>query len=209
MGCRYREFQESCRPRRGIECGQSGYSAGVRFSRILLFAAAFLAVPPQAGAAPDKPVWPLTLREGLPASLPGFAASPSDPLPEDSENEMGAHVEVSRFFQRIESKTSTSQFRVAIQDYADGKDRAPALRKAFQEARQTGAVETREIEVSGRKAFLVTDRSSGRPTTLVTVIASPSRLVLGEGANVGPEEAIKLVGLVDMAKVVAVKRGNP
>jgi len=159
-----------------------------------------------AGGAPDKPVWPLTLREGLPESLPGYAAAPSDPLPEESENEMGPHVEVSRFFQKIESQSSTRQFRVAIQDYGAGKDLAPALRKAFAEAKQTGAVETRELDISGRKSFLVTDRSSGKPTTLVTVLATPSRLVLGEGANVSPEEAIKLVGLVDLAKVVAVKR---
>jgi len=119
---------------------------------------------------------------------------------------MGAHVEVSRFFQRIESKSSTSQFRIAIQDYAAARDLTPDLRKAFQQAKQTGAVETREVEFAGRKAFLVTDRSSGRPTTLVTVVAAPSRLVLGEGANVGPDEAIRLVSLVDMARVVAIKK---
>jgi hypothetical protein len=155
---------------------------------------------------PEKPVWPLTLRQGLPESLPGYATAPSDPLPEESENEMGPHVEVSRFFQKIESQSATRQFRVAIQDYGPGKDITPPLRKAFVEAKQTGTVETRELDISGRKAFLVTDRSSGRPTTLVTVLATPSRLILGEGANVGPEEAIKLLGLVDMAKVVAVKR---
>ena len=37
-------------------------------------------------AAPDKPTWPLTLREGLPASLPGYAAAPTDSLPDESEN---------------------------------------------------------------------------------------------------------------------------
>ena len=180
----------------------------MQFPRTGVLVLAALCLAGRAGAA-DKPVWPLTLREGLPASIPGFAAAPSDPLPEDSENEMGPHVEVSRFFQRIESKSSTSQFRVAIQDYADGKDRTPELRKAFQQAKQTGAVETRELDVSGRKAFLVTDRSSGRPTTLITVVAAPSRLVLGEGANVSPEEAIKLIGVVDMARVVAIKRATP
>lgn len=157
-------------------------------------------------SAPDKPVWPLTLREGLPATLPGYAAAPSDPLPDESENEMGAFVEVSRFFQKIESQTSTHQFRIKIQDYGSGKDLVPALRKAYADAKQTGMVETRELELSGRKAFLVTDRSSGRPTTLVTVVAMPFRLVLGEGANVGPDEAIKLLGYVDFDKVVAVKR---
>src|SRR6266496_3635465 len=134
----------------------------------LFFSALFLC------ASPDKPSWPLTLREGLPASLPGYAPAPSDPLPEESENEMGPYVEVSRFFQRIESKTSTSQFRLAIQDYGSGKDLVAALRKAFTEAKQTGGVEARELEISGRRTFVVTDRSSGRPTTLVTVVVTPS-----------------------------------
>ena len=206
MGCHVSGFQESCRARGRHPARTIGYSDLVRFPRAALLALASLSLAARAGGAPDKPVWPLTLREGLPASLPGFAAAPSDPLPEDSENEMGAHVEVSRFFQRIESKSSTSQFRIAIQDYAAARDLTPDLRKAFQQAKQTGAVETREVEFAGRKAFLVTDRSSGRPTTLVTVVAAPSRLVLGEGANVGPDEAIRLVNLVDMARVVAIKK---
>jgi hypothetical protein len=156
-------------------------------------------------AAPDKPAWPLTLREGLPASLPGYAAAPTDSLPDESENEMGQYVEVSRFFQRIESATSTKQFRLAIQDYGIGKDLVAALRKAFTEAKQAG-VEARELEVSGHKTFAVTDRSSGRPTTLVTVIVTPSRLVLGQGANVSADEALALVKTVDFAKVLAVKK---
>jgi hypothetical protein len=156
-------------------------------------------------AAPDKPAWPLTLRGGLPASLPGYVAAPTDTLPDESENEMGPYVEVSRFFQRIESATSTKQFRLAIQDYGAGKDLVAELRKAFTEAKQAG-VETRELEVSGHKTFLVTDRSSGRPTTLVTVIVTPSRLVLGQGANVAGDEALALVKAVDFAKVVAVKK---
>jgi len=51
----------------------------------------------------------------------------------------------------------------------------------------------------------VTDRSAGNPTTLVTVIASPSRLVLGQGANVDAADALKLVGHVDFAKVINAK----
>jgi hypothetical protein len=157
--------------------------------------------------APDKPAWPLTLREGLPATLPGYAAAPMDSLPDESENEMGQYVEVSRFFQRIESSSSTKQFRVAIQDYGGGKDLLSSLRKAFAEAKQAG-VEAKELEISGHKTFAVTDRSTGRPTTLVTVIVSPSRLVLGQGANVSGEEALQLVKSVDFARVVAVKKGN-
>src|ERR1700693_597252 len=101
-------------------------------------------------AAPDKPAWPLTLREGLPATLPGYAAAPMESLPDESENEMGAYVEVSHFFQRIESATSTKQFRVAIQDYGSGKDLLPSLRKAFAEAKQAGVV-AKERALSGER----------------------------------------------------------
>lgn len=186
-----------------------GYSSGMDPRRVssaaILPLALLLGLPGFLPAAPEKPVWPLTLRDGLPASLPGYAAAPTDPLPDESENEMGSYVEVSRFFQRIESATSTKQFRLAIQDYGSGKDVVAALRKAFAEAKQAG-VETRELEVSGHKTLVVTDRSSGRPTTLVTVIVTPSRLVLGQGANVSGDEALQLVKLVDFARVAAVKR---
>jgi hypothetical protein len=157
-------------------------------------------------AAPDKPTWPLTLREGLPASLPGYAAAPTETLPDEAENEMGAYVEASRFFQRIESPTSTKQFRIAVQDYGDGKDLTAPLRKAFAEAKRTSGVETRETEIAGHKTLVVTDHSTGRPTTLVTVIVLPARLVLGQGANVSGEEALRLLKSVDFAKVAAVTR---
>ena len=157
-------------------------------------------------ASPDKPSWPLTLREGLPASLPGYAAAPTDTLPEEAENEMGPYVEASRFFQRVESQSSTKQFRIAIQDYTSGKDLGAPLRSAFSEAKKTRGIETRETEVSGYRTFVVTDRSTGRPTTLATVIVLPSRLVLAQGANVSAEEALQLVKAVDFGKVAAVKR---
>ncbi len=169
-------------------------------------AAVWLCAPLLLNALPDKPVWPLVLREGLPVRLPGYAAAPSDPLPEEDENEMGAYVEVSRFFQRVESPSSTKQFRLAVQDYGSGKDVVPALRKAFTQARQTAGVEARETEISGHKMFVVTDRSSGRPTTLVTVIVMPGRLVLGQGANVPGDEATRLIQAVDFAKVEAARR---
>jgi len=192
--------QESCR---------SGYPdrMGLRrtFRTAILPVCLLVVSPAHLPAAPDKPAWPLTLREGLPASLPGYAAAPTDSLPDESENEMGQYVEVGRFFQRIESATSTKQFRLAIQDYAGGKDLGAALRKAIAEAKQAG-VETRELEVSGHKTFVVTDRSSGRPTTIVTVILTPSRIVLGQGANVPGDEALALVKAVDFAKVVAVRK---
>lgn len=167
---------------------------------------AFLALlAPALMARPEKPGWPLTLRDGLPASLPGYSAAPSDPLPENDENEMGAYVEVSRFFQRIESASSTKQFRLAVQDYGSGKDLQQPIKSAVAEAARSPRVETREVQLSGAKAFVVTDRSGPRPTTLVTVLVSPSRLVLGQGANVSGDEALKLVAKVDFARVAAAR----
>ncbi len=156
-------------------------------------------------AAPDRPVWPLTLREALPAQLPGWKAAPREELPDEDENEMGAYVEVARFFQRIESPTVARQFRVVIQDYK-GKDVTDSIRKALAEAKKNSAVETREFEISGRNGFAVTDRSSSKPTTLVTVIVMPSRLVLGQGANVPGDDAIALIKNVDLGKVASVPR---
>jgi hypothetical protein len=156
-------------------------------------------------AGPTKAVWPLSLRDGLPTELPGYAAAPRDPLPDTDENEMGTYTEVSRFFQRIESATSVKQFRLVVQDYGPGKDLAGAIRKAVVEASRAPNVETRELTVAGLTAFAVTDRSGGNPTTLVTVLASPSRLVLAQGANVERDEAMKLLGKVDFDKVINAK----
>ncbi|HEY3171333.1 MAG TPA: hypothetical protein VGK86_02045 [Thermoanaerobaculia bacterium] len=166
---------------------------------------AFVLVAAALSAIPGKAAWPLSLREGLPAELPGYAAAPRDPLPDTDENEMGVYTEVSRFFQRIESPTSVRQFRLVVQDYGAGKDLAAAIRKAVSEASRAPNVETREVKVSGLPAFAVTDRSSGNPTTLVTVVASPSRLVLAQGANVEAAEALKLLGHVDFEKVINAK----
>jgi hypothetical protein len=52
---------------------------------------------------------------------------------------------------------------------------------------------------------VVTDRSTGTPATLVTVIVTPSRLVLGQGDNVDGEEALKLIGRVDFARIAGAK----
>jgi hypothetical protein len=156
-------------------------------------------------ALPEKPVWPLTLRDALPSALPGWTAAPKEDLPEEDENEIGKYVEVSRFFQRIESPTSAKQFRLVIQDY-NGRNAADSVRKAVTDAKKTSGVDAREIEISGHKAFSVTDRSGPRPTTIVTVVVSPSRLVLGQGANVGGDEAIGLIRQVDLARVAAVQR---
>jgi hypothetical protein len=156
------------------------------------------------GPASSAPAWPLTLRLGIPASLPGWSAAPSDPLPDEGENGMGRYTEVSRFFQKIESATSTKQFQIAVQDYGAGRDLGPELKKAVGEAAQHGA-ETKEATVSGLKAFVVTDRSAGKPATIVTVVVSGGRLVLGEGANMTGDEALRLLASVDFAKIAAAK----
>jgi len=139
--------------------------------------------------AAEKPGWPLSLQEGLPASLPGYAAVERGGLAETEENEMGIYTEVARMFQRIESPASVKQFRLAVQDYKGGKDLMAPLRSAVVQARKAAGVEARELRVSGRTAFVVT----------------PSRLVLGQGGNVDGEEALKLVSRVDFARVAAAK----
>jgi len=171
----------------------------------VVFAVAVAVVASSLDAAPGKTVWPLSLRDGLPATLPGYAAAPRDPLPDTDENEMGLYTEVSRFFQRIESPTSVKQFRLVVQDYGSGKDLAGAIRKAVADAARAPGVEAKEVKVGGLTAFAVTDRSGSNPTTLVTVLASPARLVLAQGANVDRDEALKLLGHVDFVRVVNAK----
>ncbi len=158
-------------------------------------------------AAQDKApnAWPGSLRNGLPAQLPGYEAAPRDPLPDTDENDMGVFTEVSRFYQRIESPTVTRQFRLVVQDYGREKDLEPEIRKAVAESAKIGSVEAKEVTVAGKKAFAVTDRSSGNPTTLVTVVVLPSRLVLAQGANVDRDAALKLLSYVDFAQVAAAK----
>jgi hypothetical protein len=167
--------------------------------------AAILCAPLLLAAPPAKAGWPLSLQEGLPTTLPGYEAAPRDPLPDTDENEMGIYTEVSRFFQRIESSTSTKQFRLVVQDYGSGKDLLAALRNAVIEAGKAPKVETKEVKVAGLPTFVVTDRSGVNPTTLVTVVVTPSRLVLGQGANVAGEEALKLVSRVDFVRVAGAK----
>ena len=90
---------------------------------------------------------------------------------------MGVFTQVARFFQRIESPTVTRQFQLVVQDYGKEKNLEEAIRKAMAEASTHPGVEAREVMMSGHKAFAVTDRSNGNPTTLVTVhrAAVPAR----------------------------------
>ncbi|HYB52578.1 MAG TPA: hypothetical protein VEG84_01820 [Thermoanaerobaculia bacterium] len=168
---------------------------------LLLFLAAGVSSP---SAAADKPVWPLTLRDGIPTAIPGWDAAPRDPLPDTGENEMGAYTEVSRFFQRIEPSTAR-QFRIAVQDYGKEKNLAGDIRRAMSEAGKTAGVETAALQIGGLDAYAVTDRTQGQPTTLVTIVVLPGRLVLGQGSNVDRDEAVKLLGRVDYAKIAAAK----
>jgi hypothetical protein len=173
--------------------------------RRLLAIALFLL--PGSIAAQDKPAtaWPGNLRNGLPAQLPGWEAAPRDPLPDTDENEMGVFTQVTRFYQRIESPTVTRQFQFVVQDYGKDKNLEAGIKKAVVEAAKSPSVETKEVSIKGLKAFAVTDRSSGQPTTLVTVVVLPSRLVLAQGANVDRDSAMKLLGYVDFATVAAAK----
>jgi hypothetical protein len=149
-----------------------------------------------------KAVWPLTLRDGIPATLPGWDAAPRDPLPDTDENEMGTYTEVSRFFQKIEPGAAR-QLRIAVQDYGKGKDVSTVISRAMAEAAKSPGVEVVEVKIGGLPAYAVTDRSQGLPTTLVTVIVSPGRIVLGQGSNVERDDAVKLLGRVDYARIAA------
>jgi hypothetical protein len=166
-------------------------------------AAALLGAALSVDAQEKKTAWPLSLRDGLPKELPGYVAAPTDPLPDTDENDMGVFTEVSRFFQRIESSTVTRQFRLVVQDYGKDKSLEDDIRKAVSESGKVPSVEAKEVKVAGRTAFAVTDRSGPNPTTLVTVIALPSRLVLAQGANVDRAEALKLLTYVDFDVVAA------
>ena len=93
--------------------------------------------------------------------------------------------------------------RIVVQDYGKGADLEAAIRKAMAEAGKAAGVETAETKVGGFSAYAITDHSQGQPTTLVTVVVSPGRLVLGQGANVEQPDALKLLARVDFAKVAA------
>ena len=176
-----------------------------RFGMRNLALAILLIFPVSGGAQERKTAWPLSLADGLPKELPGYVTAPTDPLPNTDENDMGVFTEVSRFFQRIESPTVTRQFRLVVQDYGKEKNLEPEIRKAVAESAKVSSVEAKEVKVAGLTAFAVTDRSEANPTTLVTVVVLPSRLVLAQGANVDRDGALKLLAQVDFPRVAAVK----
>jgi len=179
----------------------------VRFVAVLVLAALPAAAQqsPPSQPAPKQTGWPLSLRDGIPKELPGYQAAPTDPLPDTDENDMGVFTEVSRFYQRIESPTVTRQFRLVVQDYRKDKNLEPEIRKAVAESAKAPSVEAKEVKVAGLQAFAVTDRSGGNPTTLVTIVVLPSRLVLAQGANIDRDTALKLLSVVDFARIAATK----
>ena len=177
----------------------------VRKAIVMLLLAAALPAAAQDKVPEKKASWPLSLADGLPRELPGYTAAPTDPLPDTDENDMGIFTEVSRFFQRIESPTVTRQFRLVVQDYGKEKDVETDLKKAMAEAATHQGVEVRDVILAGRKAFAVTDHTGVNPTTLVTVVVLPSRLVLAQGANVDRDAALKLLTYVDLSRIAATK----
>ena len=174
--------------------------------RRILLTAILLLPALSLGGQERKTSWPLSLMDGLPRELPGYAAAPTDPLPNTDENDMGVFTEVARFFQKIESPTVVRQFRLVVQDYGDKlRNLEPEIRKAVAESAKVPSVEAKDAKVAGFTAFAVTDRSGLNPTTLVTVIVRPSRLVLAQGANVDRDAALKLLSYVDFARVATTK----
>jgi hypothetical protein len=166
---------------------------------------ALLTVLAGAASSAADTEWPGSLREGIPRQLPGWDPAPSDPLATEAENEMGRYWEVSRFFQQVDrTKNTAKQYRLVVQDYG-GKNLEADLRSAFTRAGKSTGVEAKELTVGGYKAFAVTDRSGGPPTTLVTVLVTKSRILLAQGANVDRDEAIRLLSYVDFGKILAAK----
>ena len=159
---------------------------------------------PEPTPAPP-PGWPGSLRLGLPASLPGYESAPKDPYPDTDENGMGVYTQVSRRYQRIESATVARSLVLVVQDYGRGKDLAAALRDATREAGKASGFSAREQLLGGRPAFVVFHREGDKPVTVVTVIASPARLVLAVADNIDEAGTLKLVSLVDFQKIADAK----
>ena len=149
--------------------------------------------------------WPGSLRSGLPSELPGYESAPKDPYPDTDENGMGIYTQVSRRYQRIESATVARSLVLVVQDYGRGKDLTGAIRDATKEAGKASGFSSREQAIGGRPGFLVFHREGDKPVTVVTVIASPSRLVLAVADNIDETETLKLVSRVDFQKIADAK----
>lgn len=165
---------------------------------LLLQRAAARGLPPSASA------WPSSLRDGLPKKLPGYVTAPKDPFPDTDVNAMGPYTQVSRRYQRIES-SSAKVLVLLVQDYGNNTSLLVALRDALREAGKSPGIESREREIAGRKALVVVNRTGANPVTIVTVVVTPSRLLLAHGDNLEEDETLKLVAQVDFARVADAK----
>jgi hypothetical protein len=179
-----------------------GYPRAVRATLAIALLLPLVGAP----AAPEpQPTpgsgWPGSLRIGLPSELAGYESAPKDPYPDTDENGMGIYTQVSRRYQRIESATVARSLVLVVQDYGRGKDLTGAIRDATREAGKTSGFSAREQSIGGRPAFVVFHREGGKPVTVVTVIASPARLVLAVADNIDESETLKLVSKVDFQKI--------
>jgi len=181
------------------------YPRSVNAALVLALLVPALAASPAPEPTPPAPGWPGSLRLGLPASLPGYESAPKDPYPDTDENGMGVYTQVSRRYQRIESATVARSLVLVVQDYGRGKDLLGAIREATKEAGKTSGFTAREQSLGGRAAFVVFHREGEKPVTVVTVIASPARLVLAVADNIDEAETLKLVSKVDFQKIADAK----
>lgn len=163
------------------------------------------AVGPDPQPTPSSATWPGSLRNGLPRELKGFATAPKDEFPDTDENEMGVYTQVSRRYQRIESRSVARSFVLLVQDYGAGKDLAGSLRNATRATAKVEGFSGREQQIGGRTAFVVFHRDGEKPVTVVTVLATPSRVVLGLGDNLEEAETVRLVSQVDFQKTADAK----
>jgi len=161
------------------------------------------ATPPD--ITPTAAGWPGSLRNGLPAELKGYSTAPKDPFPDTDENAMGVYTQVSRRYQYIESQTFAKSLVLIVQDYGKGKDLTGSMRDATREAGKTPGFTAREQSIAGHPGFIVSHKEGNKPVTVVTVMATPWRLVLAVGDNIDEAETLKLLGRVDFQKIVDAK----
>jgi hypothetical protein len=177
----------------------------VKAALVLALLLPLAAAGPDPEPTPSSATWPGSLRSGLPVELKGYATAPKDPLPDTDENAMGLYTQVSRRYQRIESAMLARVLVLLVQDYGKGKDLTAAIRDATREAGKTEGFSAREQAIGGRPGFLVFHREGAKPITVVTVLATPSRLVLAVAENIDEAETLKMVSQVDLQKVANAK----
>ncbi len=163
------------------------------------------AAGPDPEPTPSSATWPGSLRNGLPAELRGYATAPKDPLPDTDENAMGIYTQVSRRYQRIESAMLARVLVLLVQDYGKQKDLTGSIRDATREAGKTPGFSAREQTIGGRPGFVVFHRENAKPVTVVTVLATPSRLVLAVADNIDEADTLKLMSQVDFRKIADAK----